>query len=312
MRGAPRGGLAGAQGGFRGDENGVGVQPAPAQTVRGREFDRHSGSNKSGVKPMDKRSGTGAYNWGNIQDEMRVDDDVPTDGLAPATKATDGASPLKDGATGEAVAPAEGADPDMPAVAPVKQMTLEQWKAQRVGCVVSAEAAAASTSAAAASDAADTAAPKDDKKTKGGKKSASASDRKANDGQNVFSGMSAYKKAPAQPVHAGPDASEDEELAALIAAEQEERAQRNVPVRIRFAGAPGTNAGGPGQRGGRGGAGGPPGGRGGPTAGNVGGPVRGGRGGGAVAGAGGMPPSSRQKDIDVSDVGEFPSLGGAK
>ena len=35
-----------------------------------REYDRHSGSDKSRVKPIEKRDGSGAYNWGNPADDF--------------------------------------------------------------------------------------------------------------------------------------------------------------------------------------------------------------------------------------------------
>ncbi|XP_023930073.1 plasminogen activator inhibitor 1 RNA-binding protein-like isoform X2 [Lingula anatina] len=35
-----------------------------------REFDRHSGSDKTGVKPVDKRDGGGAFNWGTVKDDV--------------------------------------------------------------------------------------------------------------------------------------------------------------------------------------------------------------------------------------------------
>ncbi|XP_053462606.1 plasminogen activator inhibitor 1 RNA-binding protein-like [Nycticebus coucang] len=35
-----------------------------------REFDRHSGSYRSGLKPEDKRGGSGSHNWGTIKDEL--------------------------------------------------------------------------------------------------------------------------------------------------------------------------------------------------------------------------------------------------
>ncbi|XP_065657753.1 uncharacterized protein LOC100212542 isoform X2 [Hydra vulgaris] len=50
----------GGRGGFRGRGRGRGGRGAS----RGREFDRKSGSNKSSVKPTEKRDGSGAYNWG--------------------------------------------------------------------------------------------------------------------------------------------------------------------------------------------------------------------------------------------------------
>lgn len=37
----------------------------------GREFDRRSGSDKSSVKPQDKRDGSGSYNWGTPDDEIK-------------------------------------------------------------------------------------------------------------------------------------------------------------------------------------------------------------------------------------------------
>uniref|UniRef100_A0A1A9X291 Hyaluronan/mRNA-binding protein domain-containing protein n=1 Tax=Glossina brevipalpis TaxID=37001 RepID=A0A1A9X291_9MUSC len=37
---------------------------------RKREFDRQSGSDKTGVKAVDKRDGTGAHNWGSVKDTI--------------------------------------------------------------------------------------------------------------------------------------------------------------------------------------------------------------------------------------------------
>lgn len=42
--------------------------------VRGREMDRHSGSNKSSVKQPEKRAGRGAYNWGRPLDAESLDE----------------------------------------------------------------------------------------------------------------------------------------------------------------------------------------------------------------------------------------------
>ena len=61
FRGAPRGdrGARGGRGGRgRGDNRGK------------RDFDRQSGSDKSGVKPVEKRDGSGPHNWGSVQDEI--------------------------------------------------------------------------------------------------------------------------------------------------------------------------------------------------------------------------------------------------
>jgi plasminogen activator inhibitor 1 RNA-binding protein len=37
-----------------------------------REFDRRSGSDKSSVKPFEKREGGGAHNWGNVRDDLKA------------------------------------------------------------------------------------------------------------------------------------------------------------------------------------------------------------------------------------------------
>ena len=37
-----------------------------------REFDRRSGSDKSSVKPFEKREGGGAHNWGTVDDELKA------------------------------------------------------------------------------------------------------------------------------------------------------------------------------------------------------------------------------------------------
>jgi plasminogen activator inhibitor 1 RNA-binding protein len=56
-------GSRGGSGNFRGGNTGGEFRPR-------REFDRHSGSDKSSVKPMDKREGGGARNWGTYRDEI--------------------------------------------------------------------------------------------------------------------------------------------------------------------------------------------------------------------------------------------------
>lgn len=49
-------------------------KPRPRQTTpnnrRKREFERKSGSDKTGVKPVDKREGGGAHNWGTHKDDL--------------------------------------------------------------------------------------------------------------------------------------------------------------------------------------------------------------------------------------------------
>ena len=62
-RGAPRGDRGGARG-ARGAPRGRGDNRGK------RDFDRQSGSDKSGVKPVEKREGSGPHNWGSVQDEI--------------------------------------------------------------------------------------------------------------------------------------------------------------------------------------------------------------------------------------------------
>ena len=70
----PRSAYRGERGAFRGGDRGGrgrGRGRGGAQDTRNkRDFDRQSGSDKSGVKPIEKREGSGAHNWGSVQDEI--------------------------------------------------------------------------------------------------------------------------------------------------------------------------------------------------------------------------------------------------
>ena len=66
FRGTFRGGREGGRG-----RGGAGIGGAGRGGRGGkREFDRQSGSDKSGVKPQEKREGSGAHNWGSVKDEI--------------------------------------------------------------------------------------------------------------------------------------------------------------------------------------------------------------------------------------------------
>ncbi|KAH8295270.1 hypothetical protein KR018_009452 [Drosophila ironensis] len=82
-----------------------------------REFDRQSGSDKTGVKAIDKREGGGAHNWGSPKQDI---EDLKT-GEAPAPQ-TD----KDDSANEQTVEAAIAAEEDES-----KQMTLDEWKALR-------------------------------------------------------------------------------------------------------------------------------------------------------------------------------------
>lgn len=83
---------------------------------RKRERDRQSGSDKTGVKSVDKRDGGGAHNWGNPKQDI--------DDMNKAT--TDDEN--KEG--GEEVVE-DSATPAAPVEEEPKEMTLDEWKAQR-------------------------------------------------------------------------------------------------------------------------------------------------------------------------------------
>lgn len=55
---------------FRGERGGRGRGRGRGDMRGKRDFDRQSGSDKSGVKPVEKREGSGPHNWGSVQDEI--------------------------------------------------------------------------------------------------------------------------------------------------------------------------------------------------------------------------------------------------
>jgi len=96
-----------------------------------REYDRHSGSDRSGVKPQDKRDGAGAHNWGTISDDIQ--DQLTTE---PQPEGTDSQQPTAEGAKVEEQP--ESAAPE-PVEEEEKVLTLDEWKAQQEGSRIKAE-----------------------------------------------------------------------------------------------------------------------------------------------------------------------------
>jgi len=125
-RGA-RGGRGGGRGG-RGMERGRGG--GGFRSTDGfdrfgkREFERHSGSNKTGVKAEDKKGGHGSQNWGSIEHQISTEADTEMialdelQGRAKGTLTAD-AKHLKAPEEEEVVAP----EPE------VQEMSLDEWKA---------------------------------------------------------------------------------------------------------------------------------------------------------------------------------------
>lgn len=93
-----------------------------------REFDRQSGSDKTGIKATEKREGGGAHNWGNVKDD--IDDQInPTtqnenQEFAAPTEDIENQQPTEGAVEGDGEdAPAQSEDPS------ASEMTLDEYKA---------------------------------------------------------------------------------------------------------------------------------------------------------------------------------------
>lgn len=127
----PRSSYRGERGTFRGGDRGGrgrGRGRGGMQDQRGkRDFDRQSGSDKSGVKPIEKREGSGPHNWGSVQDEIEgqlepaVNEEVVDQGEVEAAPAADVVE-VKEGEETAPVAP-EDEEP--------KELTLDEYRALR-------------------------------------------------------------------------------------------------------------------------------------------------------------------------------------
>lgn len=122
----PRSSYRGERGAFRGGDRGSrGGRGRGAMGGRGgkRDFDRQSGSDKSGVKPIEKREGSGPHNWGSVQDEIEGQ-------LEPAVveEAVEGEA---EAAPAEGVEAKEGEETQAPEDEEAKELTLDEWRALR-------------------------------------------------------------------------------------------------------------------------------------------------------------------------------------
>ncbi|KAM3961294.1 plasminogen activator inhibitor 1 RNA-binding protein-like [Aphomia sociella] len=98
--------------------------PRPGYDNRGkREFDRRSGSDKTGVKPVDKREGGGPHNWGTFKDEIDELNKTGSEGEVVEEKVADVA------AAGDAQQPE--AERAAPAEEEPRELTLDEYKALR-------------------------------------------------------------------------------------------------------------------------------------------------------------------------------------
>ncbi|BES93446.1 heterochromatin organization [Nesidiocoris tenuis] len=295
--------FGGGEGGERGGERGGGG-------YRGkREFDRQSGSNRTGVKPMEKRNGSGNYNWGTVKDDWNAtneeelnssndkenwdtsnNDPNPANGPDEWTGPTDANAQWnpETGPKGDGTAPAlDGADPNAPPAptgdnpenpdaptdtgTPKEELTLDEWKAK-----------------------------------KGPKAAPSYNLRKAGEGED----LTQWKKMYALRKKKDEEDEEDEEYEYIEIPQRVGRQRHVLDIDIRYKDSRGGNVG-RGRGRGRGGFRGPP--RedraapGGPGGGGPGGPS--GPGAREPGGPGGPPHSGPPKEAPkVDDEHDFPSL----
>ncbi|XP_028832007.1 plasminogen activator inhibitor 1 RNA-binding protein isoform X2 [Denticeps clupeoides] len=116
----PQRGRGGGRGGRGGRGRGMGRSDG-FDTRGKREFDRHSGNEKTGQKTEEKRGGAGSHNWGNVKDEVSEHEQPP----AP-----------QETHVGEEHAPADSENKRENEVEEVKdespkEMTLDEWKAMQ-------------------------------------------------------------------------------------------------------------------------------------------------------------------------------------
>ncbi|EDW89779.1 plasminogen activator inhibitor 1 RNA-binding protein [Drosophila yakuba] len=88
---------------------------------RKREFDRQSGSDRTGVKSIDKRDGAGSHNWGSVKEAI---DDVNKNESETNVTNAEGGPKAEDSGT-------EPQSEQAVAEEEAKELTLDEWKAQQ-------------------------------------------------------------------------------------------------------------------------------------------------------------------------------------
>ncbi|XP_058804859.1 SERPINE1 mRNA-binding protein 1-like isoform X2 [Phymastichus coffea] len=104
-----------------------------------REFDRQSGSDKTGIKPIDKKDGAGSHNWGTHNDEIEESlnqsdqdwaieklDESPTTVNETKDSAGTGGTSAEVGDSGD-----KSSGEEKPAEEEARELTLDEWKALR-------------------------------------------------------------------------------------------------------------------------------------------------------------------------------------
>lgn len=111
----------GGRSGFRGGRGGRGGRGRGRGGSR--EFDRRSGSDKSSVKAVDKRDGSGSYNWGTPQDEIKDASDEYSGGFGAPKETEDTPAENTDQAQDTEETPMEEVKDEGP-----QEMTFEEYK----------------------------------------------------------------------------------------------------------------------------------------------------------------------------------------
>lgn len=97
--------------------NRSGADGAGNQRGGKREFDRQSGSDKTGVKAVDKRDGAGAHNWGSVKQDIEdINKSNDEAGLTDKEESGNDQTATEQNASMEEE---------------TKELTLDEWKAQR-------------------------------------------------------------------------------------------------------------------------------------------------------------------------------------
>ncbi|EGI64044.1 Plasminogen activator inhibitor 1 RNA-binding protein [Acromyrmex echinatior] len=93
-----------------------------------REFDRQSGSDKTGIKPVDKKDGAGSHNWGTHNDEIEESLNQDSQDWANDKPDTDPQAPteVKNGET-----TTDATVEEKPVEEETRELTLDEWKALR-------------------------------------------------------------------------------------------------------------------------------------------------------------------------------------
>jgi plasminogen activator inhibitor 1 RNA-binding protein len=119
----------------RAKQGGRGGRGGQRPISRGREFDRRSGSDRSGVKPVNKKDGAGQRNWGSYKDDTGAHTPTGNENEANETeekeKPEGGAEFAPEAPEGEPASStnAKGSGPGEPEKEPEKPtMTLDQYK----------------------------------------------------------------------------------------------------------------------------------------------------------------------------------------